>query len=112
MKSLNNNPFKSSNPEIFTDEILDFIKKEGFEFVSNDSYCYKKADFENWCEKAFYKNIPNSKWTINCYIFENAIGLDIDYYSGGNCSWNIWKFSDYSFEECYDKLVDTVNSYR
>jgi hypothetical protein len=112
MKSLNDNPYKNDFPNIFTVEVLEHIKNEGFKFGTNDSYCYGEGNFDKWCDKAFVKNIPNSNWTINCYIFENSIGLDIDYDCGGNSYNYLWKFDDYSFEECYDNMVDMVNDCR
>jgi hypothetical protein len=67
-----------------------------------------------WNEKSLYKRAGyySGDWPISVYIFENGIGVDVDYECGGNSSNYFWKFSDYNFEEAYDKMVDYVNDYK
>lgn len=108
MKSLNEQ--QNNNPEIFTPEILDWLKKEGFEHKTNDSYCLGEAglEHENTC---FYKlaGFYSRDWPIRVYIFSTGIGIDVDYECGGNSSTRFYKFEDYTFEQAYDEMVKYVN---
>jgi len=112
MKSLNDNPHISKSPEILTPEIIKWLEKEGFESQkNNDSYCYTDANLDEW-EDSCYKKTIYCNYDISIYIFSKGIGVDLDYDCGGNSSNYFWKFSDYSFEEAYDEMVDYINNYR
>lgn len=131
MKSLNDK-LVLSNPEIFTKEIMDFIISERFEYTSNDSRCNerfpehlqpkRKHDWKDVMTGNYNNEVENLNWRDNCYykyagsyngksikvfIFETGIGVDIEYILNSFDS-----FETYSFEECYDKMVDLVNKYR
>lgn len=110
MKSLTDNPITNLEPVIFTPEIMEWIKKEGFTIKKNDSYCFKEMNLK-WEETCYHKGIY-SVFTIHIYIFSKGIGADIDYDCGGNMNNYFWKFSDYSFEQAYDKMVEYVNKYK
>lgn len=112
MKSLNDNPVTHKNPDIFTPDILKWLENEGFNTETNDSYCDKLTD-DPYEEKCFYKTSYNHKGSehIGIYIFSYGIGVDVDYDCGGNLAVRFWKFSDYSFEEAYDNMVDFINEY-
>ena len=113
MKSLNDSVIKSSNPKIFTDEIMKFIESEGFDYGTNDSYCTKHLpDYCSWEDKCYIKNIDSENYTINVYILSIGIGVDFDYDCGGNSCNHFWLFDEYSFETAYDEMVDEVNSRR
>jgi hypothetical protein len=111
MKSLNQNPIIYENSEIFTPEILKWIKDEGFESAHNDSYCGSVDEigsYESNCFRKHYTN-HNSRYSVNVYVFSFGIGVDIDYDCGGNSSNCLWHFHIYSFEQAYDKMVDYLN---
>jgi hypothetical protein len=61
MKSLNDSPISNKNPEMFTPEIMKFLKEEGFEEKKNDSYCYssmmKYDESIRWNEISLYKRV-------------------------------------------------------
>jgi len=106
MKSLRN--FES---KYLTAEIIEYIKSEGFEHHGNDSYCFKETDLE-WVDFCYFKHIDECQtFCINVYIFDNMIGVDVDYNCGGNLATYTWKFVHYDFEKAYDHMVDIVKRY-
>ena len=115
MKTLNDNYLINKFPEIFTDEMNKHIQSEKFKWDSNDSYCYREYQENHpdihWIYNAYYKHI-DGQYPINVYIFENGIGVDIDYDCGGNLHNHMWNFESYTFEEAYDNMVDYVNDYK
>jgi hypothetical protein len=115
MKSLNT-PILTPD-DIFTEEILKHINHEGFKPGNNDSYCFN--DYEKLNEKVKTPNFTYKKnmfdihsVDITVYIFDIGIGVDVDYDCGGNLNNVFFPFTNYSFEEAYDKMVDYVNKYR
>ena len=108
MKSLKNSTPLHKAPEIFTPEIIIWLEGEGFKVAHNDSYCDKLSD-DDYEGECYYKtSSEGSDFHIGVYIFSYGIGVDVDYDYGGNMNTSLWKFSDYSFEEAYDKMVDYV----
>lgn len=111
MKSLNSLTYS----DLFTPEIMGWIKNEGFKLHSNDSYCFPREDDElKWEDKCYHKFVDcDDVFSVGVYIFGSGIGVDIDYGCGGNSSSCFWRFSNYnSFEEVYDNMVDFINDIR
>ena len=107
MKSLNG---PNMNSDIFTPEIIDFIKKEGFEYINNYSYVFNESfiddhDHENMCFTKYINDLCAS-----IYIFSCGIGIDFDYECGGNSSTRAYSFDYNTFEQAYDSMVDEINS--
>ena len=115
MKSLNDSAFKSKNSSMFTDEIMEYITKEGFVEGKSDSYCVSEMNISDleWEDTCYKKYVSSSLYSIHVYIFSFGIGVDFDYTCGGNSFVQYWKFEDYdSFEEVYDYMVESVNRNR
>lgn len=112
MKSLSENLVTYKNSNIFNDEIIRWIKQEGFEEHKNNAYCWDTR--YNWEELCFFKHggYYSGDWPIHIYIFSCGIGVDVDYECGGNSSTKFWDFNYYTFEEAYDNMVDYVNDHR
>lgn len=114
MKSLNDPILLNSG--VFSREIIDHLLLEGFEYKSNDSYCYKQMQEYSpkvaYLDNCYSKYICSTNFTVTAYVFENGIGVDIDYNCGGNSSTVFLSFETFSFEEAYDKMVEFVNNYR
>lgn len=111
MKSLNEPNIKYSIIEKFGIEIHQFILNEGFVPCINDSYCYKEYN-DNWTDDCLIKTVDSDSYTINVYIFENGIGVDFDYTCGGNSFTTFFSFTNHSFEDAYDSMVDEVNKWK
>jgi len=67
---------------------------------------------DDWQDKCYYKNIDSDRYTINVYIFDNGIGIDFDYDCGGNSFTRWFSFDEYTFENAYDNMVDSVNQWK
>jgi len=112
MKSLNDNPIKKKFIHTFSPDIVNYIESEGFTYGNNNSYCanYESDNYvSDYCYKKF---VSSDRYDISVYILENGIGVDFDYNCGGNSSNRFWDFSNYTFEECYDYMVDEINKYK
>lgn len=108
MKSLNQNVANGSpmKNELFTEEIITHIIKEGFEVSSNNSYAEpRETNTNHFC----YRKYENGNGTdIYIYICEDGIEVDQDYDCGGNLNSYFFQFNG-SFELAYDEMVDKVN---
>ena len=117
MKSLNKTHLENNYPEIFNEEQMEWLKEEGFVESRDDSYVGPftregKSDRHLHGYHTLWKSGDSDHYVINIYIFENGVGVDIDYNCGGNSSVDYWYFEDSSFEECYDKMVEFVQRNR
>lgn len=110
MKSIKDNPIKNTLLDKFTPEIIKHIESEEFIIGNDDSYCTNFHD--EYFDKCYKKYIESDSYTINVYIFEKGIGVDFDYTCGGNSFMRYWKFTDYTFEEAYDLMVDEINKFK
>lgn len=109
MKSLLDSPFINTNPELFTPEIIQHILCEGFEYRTNDSYCFndhvdEHVNFEDMCYKRKFNNRYGT-FVITVYIFSIGIGVDVDYDCGGNSSTMWFSFKYMDFQTAYDEMV-------
>ena len=113
MKSLNDVPERFLNKrfeENLSIEILKFLKKEGFYFQNfNDSRGYKQ-EFDGFI---FFKKVRSKDWDIKCYVFTNAIGVEILNKNQKCCIKSVfYELNKTNFNRCYAKLVDLVNDFR
>lgn len=119
MKSLKD--IEISRKQIFSKEIMDFIINEGFEYKTNDSYCnpmyiylfHHQVSSNIYRDNCYYKHVGiYSNLSINCYIFDNGIGVDINTIYGDNYSKEFFSIDNrMSFEGQWNEMFKYIQPY-
>jgi len=114
LKSIHDISIGDEDKTIFTEDVLSFIVKEGFEKKSNDSY---NKELEG--SSVYWSRGGNSGSNIlGIYIGLNGIAIDSDYDCGGNSSTYFFKFDTQNdsgqniFENAYNDMVKELNRLR
>ncbi len=104
-------PTKASNFQALNTDLKTTLSKKGFKLSFADSACARHVAVS---DMAYTKRIgyAYSDRPVTVYIYQEGIGVDIDYNQGRNYINSFQKYSQCeNFDQAYRKIINFANNY-